>query len=99
MVNNIPKFSDENMSELNLSALGLLEQILDQYLMGNRDFPFNKMNKNIQSWGWVHFLISLTKESGIYKWKKSLQQNFLTLLITQKAKKLMFCFLDIMAKY
>lgn len=31
--------------------------------------------------------------------KKSLQQNFLTLLITQKAKKLMFFFLDIMAKY
>lgn len=30
MVNNIPELSDENMSELNLSALGLLEQILDR---------------------------------------------------------------------
>lgn len=47
MVNNIPELSDENMSELNLSALGLLEQILDQLLTGNQAFPFNIMNKNI----------------------------------------------------
>lgn len=66
MVNNIPKLFDENMSELNLSALGLLEQIRSTF-NGKPRFPWNTVNKDIPSRGCVHFLISLTKESGICK--------------------------------